>query len=366
MARVKIREKLLSDGKVSLILDYTVNGERRKQTLKIYVDPKDAKSRNLIHRNAYEEAYKQAELIRLKLETQLVSQEHDLPTAYDKRASFLAYFEKLATTRNHNWTSVAKYLRIHAKGQLAFGSITEEWIKSLQDYLCSCMQHSSVSLYIGIVNSSLNLAVQEKLIPANPAKNVRKVQIKEKPPKYLTKEQVQQLMEQREGIPDWIVQPFLFSCYTGLRLSDVEALVWADLHPTGTSPEGLEQFTIIRQQIKTGNTVHVPLSPKALAIVEDLKKARIHSLQAQEPVFALKGRTATKRYIRMWRKQTGIPFTYHSSRHTFGTGLQSAGVDINTTSKLMGHKSLGMTMRYAKVVDRQRNEAIDKMAAYWG
>jgi hypothetical protein len=32
----------------------------------------------------------------------------------------------------------------------------------------------------------------------------------------------------------------------------------------------------------------------------------------------------------------------------------------------MGHKSLGMTLRYAKVVDKTRNEAIDKMAAYWG
>ena len=89
MARVFIREKLLSDGKASLILDYVVNGQRRKQTLKIYVDPNDKRSRNPFLRNAYDEAYKRAELVRLDTEKRLINQEHDLPTAYDKRASFL-------------------------------------------------------------------------------------------------------------------------------------------------------------------------------------------------------------------------------------------------------------------------------------
>ena len=96
------------------------------------------------------------------------------------------------------------------------------------------------------------------------------------------------------------------------------------------------------------------------------RKAHPVPPQPQERVFALKGRSQTKRYIERWRTQAGVPFTYHSSRHTFGTMLQTAGVDINTTSKLMGHKSLGMTLRYAKIVDSLRSEAIDKLGAYWG
>lgn len=366
MANVSIREKLLSDGRVSLILDYRLNGQRIKQTLKIYVNPKDAKSRNFIQRNAYEEAYRSAELLKNQVENRLIKQEHDLPTAYDKRASFVAYFNRLAAPRNYNWQSVAKHLERFTKGQLAFGNVTEEWLVRFQDYLRVRIQDVTVCSYMGIITTALNQAVREKLIPINPILNVRRVRGEEKPPKYLTKEQVQHLLKNRQGIPDWFVEAFLFSCYTGLRLSDVEALEWGDLHPTGPSVDQASQLTVIKRQIKTKTEVRIPLSPQAHKIIKKILEPQEPGPLAESLVFALKSRTQSKRYIERWRKQAGIHFTYHSSRHTFGTGLQSAGVDINTTSKLMGHKSLGMTMRYAKVVDRQRSEAIDKMGAYWG
>jgi len=366
MARVYIREKQLKDGTVSLILDYYENGERRKKTLKLYVNPADKKSRNPIQRNAYEETYQKALLLQNQEEQRLIRRDHDLPAVYDKRASFLEYFDQLAVTRNQNWQSVRKHLHTFAKGRpVAFGNITEDWVARFQDYLCTRLQDVTVHTQMGILVTSLNQAVREKLMPSNPSQTVRKVRGIEKDPKCLTKDQVQLLMKNREGIPDWLVDAFLFSCYTGLRLSDVEDLVWAEVQPTGTNQEGREQFSIVKKQIKTKEIVRVPLSPQALEIIRKVLRAEeVGPLEVQR-VFSLKSRSQIKRYIARWRKQTGIPFTYHSSRHTFGTALQTAGVDINTTSKLMGHKSLGMTLRYAKVVDKAGHDAIAKAAAFW-
>lgn len=53
MASVNLREKPLSNGTVSLVLDYYEQGVRRKQTLKICGNPQGQKSRNTIQRNAY-------------------------------------------------------------------------------------------------------------------------------------------------------------------------------------------------------------------------------------------------------------------------------------------------------------------------
>lgn len=58
VASVNLREKPLSNGTLSLVLDYYDHGARRKQTLKIYVNPLHAKSRNAIERSAYDEAYR--------------------------------------------------------------------------------------------------------------------------------------------------------------------------------------------------------------------------------------------------------------------------------------------------------------------
>lgn len=64
MASVNLREKPLSNGTASLVLGYHEHGVRHKQTLKIYVNPQDAKSRNPIQRTAYDEAYRMAKLVK--------------------------------------------------------------------------------------------------------------------------------------------------------------------------------------------------------------------------------------------------------------------------------------------------------------
>ncbi len=51
----------------------------------------------------------------------------------------------------------------------------------------------------------------------------------------------------------------------------------------------------------------------------------------------------------------------HSLRHTFGSQLVISGVDIYTVQKLMNHKDLEMTMRYAKLNDTVKRDGINKL-----
>jgi integrase len=53
--------------------------------------------------------------------------------------------------------------------------------------------------------------------------------------------------------------------------------------------------------------------------------------------------------------------TFHSARHTHATMLLTEGVDIYTVSKLLGHKRVKSTERYAHMVDRLKIEAINKL-----
>ncbi len=67
-----------------------------------------------------------------------------------------------------------------------------------------------------------------------------------------------------------------------------------------------------------------------------------------------------------WAKEAKIDkhVTYHTSRHTFGTMMLTAGADLYTTSKLMGHADVRTTQIYAKIIDSKKIEAVnlvDKM-----
>ena len=49
---------------------------------------------------------------------------------------------------------------------------------------------------------------------------------------------------------------------------------------------------------------------------------------------------------------------FHLSRHTYGTMLITAGVDLYTASKMMGHADVRPTQIYAKIIDKKKEEAV--------
>lgn len=51
-------------------------------------------------------------------------------------------------------------------------------------------------------------------------------------------------------------------------------------------------------------------------------------------------------------------FHFHDMRHTFASHLVMAGVDLTTVSKLLGHKTLTMTLRYAHLAPAHMVKAV--------
>ena len=91
------------------------------------------------------------------------------------------------------------------------------------------------------------------------------METKEKPQKlnamreFLTIEELRQLM----ATPcryDIVKKAFLFSCFTGLRYSDMMTLKWSEIHKAADG----KTLYIEHQQVKTKNTVTIPLSNEAL------------------------------------------------------------------------------------------------------
>ena len=48
----------------------------------------------------------------------------------------------------------------------------------------------------------------------------------------------------------------------------------------------------------------------------------------------------------------------HVARHTFATLALTAGVDIYTTSQLLGHANIRHTQRYAQIINSKKDHAI--------
>ncbi|MDE5840605.1 MAG: site-specific integrase [Muribaculaceae bacterium] len=143
---------------------------------------------------------------------------------------------------------------------------------------------------------------------------------------------------------------FLFCCFCGLRHSDVSALKWGDIINDGN------KMWISIIQKKTRHPVIAPLSGKAISFLP-----RREGKSKEEKVFDMPNHGITNRRLKTWAKDAHIEknITFHVSRHTFGTMMLTAGVDLYTTSKLMGHTDIAVTQIYAKIVDKKKEEAVN-------
>ena len=60
-----------------------------------------------------------------------------------------------------------------------------------------------------------------------------------------------------------------------------------------------------------------------------------------------------------WSSKEG--YKIHAFRHTCGTRLSQAGVDIRVIQQWLGHSDIRQTARYTQVVMKQLEDARDKL-----
>ncbi len=202
--------------------------------------------------------------------------------------------------------------------------------------------------------AALNKAIREGLIDRNPFKLLEtkeKLQKQNAIREFLTIEELRTLI----ATPcryEIVKKAFLFSCFTGLRYSDMLTLKWSEMHKAADG----KTLYIEHEQVKTKNRVTIPLSDEARKWLPRRTKdidTVFHQLRITS--------TTVEVVLDEWMQEAGIQkhITYHCSRHTAATLLLTLGADLYTVSKILGHKSIRMTEIYAKIVDKKKIETMN-------
>ena len=170
--------------------------------------------------------------------------------------------------------------------------------------------------------------------------------------KYLTIDEVKLLAKTPCRKP-FVKNAFLFSCFSRLRFSDVKALTWGQIQ---TDNEGKQVIKYIQK--KTNKPEYLQVSNEALQFLPDRNDA-----QNNDVIFPLTNNGYTNDALKSWIFGAGITkrVTFHVGRHTNATLLLSLGVPIETVSKILGHSDIQTTQIYAKVIDKNKREAVSKL-----
>lgn len=291
----------------------------------------------------------EAERIRAKRLLDLSAGKYDLEPVLTNK-NFLQFYKKMIDEfpeyerRASVYKHLTGYCELNHIERLNFSDINEGFWERFKRYLITQAHHSqsTIHLVLAIIKAILNRAVRDKIILTNPLNYVR-----EKTPKstrtYLTLEELKKMRETK-CLNDEVKQAFLFSCYTGLRLSDIEKI----------RSENLVNDTFRIKMKKTSNDLINPVDNKALKYIDRTREGILFNLPARSTINLV---------IRSWAAAAGITkkVSYHTSRHTYATLHLTYGTSIEVLRDLLGHKDVRETQIYAKIIDQKKKEAINNL-----
>lgn len=378
---VTIRLKPCRNGNQSIYLDIYRDGQRNKEYLKLYLIPerpnhpedkitnqttmqaanaiKAERMRKLINGEA---GIKETKCKILLLDWMQLRRENAERIARDAGRRRCNNGESIFSVTNH----LAAFIEKHYNGRpITLADVDKDFCIGFAEYLKTAGQRkgksllstNARSLYYSKLTAALNAAVKAGHIQANPVNLLDRT---EKPHQiqterdYLTENELQALINTPCTHTDKDAGPaFLFSCFCGLRWSDISVLTWGDVRTDAGT------YWIEKRMVKTQELITLPLSADAVFFMPERGNKK-----PTDPVFNLGTYDAANRAVKKWVKDAGIDkaITFHCARHTFATLMLTNNVDIYTTSKLLGHKSIKVTQIYAAVVDKKKREAVNAIS----
>lgn len=359
--KVHLRERITTKGEISLYLDFyppiKLPGKQtltRRLTLGInlYSNPKTEYQKTF-----NSEMRIKAEAIRGEYLKHIINEEYGFIDASKKKADFLQYFYDYSKEKGDKWLYAYFYFDKFMRGNCTFAEITIELCHAFKDYLLKSQQlrnkhlplaRNSAAAYFRLFKAILKKAHKDKWLRENITLYIDGITEEESIKEFLTLEEVN-ILANTPCKYEVLKRASLFSCFTGLRISDILKLTWSEVIE---APDG--GFCVRTRTQKTKTPTMIPLNDDALSFC---------GYRGEGLVFKGLSRSMVNHPLKQWIKSAGINrnISFHCLRHSFATIQITLGTDIYTVSKMLTHSDIKTTQVYAKIVDEKTREASNKM-----
>jgi integrase len=190
-----------------------------------------------------------------------------------------------------------------------------------------------------LLSNALNIAMREwEWLESSPFEKVKINVPDNKRERWLNRDEESLLIT---ACPEWLREIILFATNTGMREGEILSLRWPQVDLDNRAVTLLVTKNKERRSLPINETVY------------QLLKRKMEVRRSSGYVFP--SETGTKlnshnlnRAFRTAREKVGLEdVRFHDLRHTAGSRMAQSGVDIYTIAKILGHKTLTMTMRYS-------------------
>jgi integrase len=250
-------------------------------------------------------------------------------------------------------------------GDITITKVTPSQISAYKMHLRSKGQApASINLQRAFLRHAFKKAIIEwEWLRANPVERVARERVNNARDRWLYPEEEKRLIEAcvihatGKGnvlIPHyWLQEIVVFDLNTGMRQDEALSLKWIDVD--------LFRKTVTIMKSKNGEKRTLPLNKRAFELLKaktktaDTTDGYVFASEAGTKILA---RNVYRGFQGALKRAEITDFRFHDLRHAFATKLVQAGVDIYKVSRLLGHKDIKMTQRYAHHCPESLRDAV--------
>jgi site-specific recombinase XerD len=242
---------------------------------------------------------------------------------------------------------------------LPFSDLNCDFVQDFDYYLRNDqgLAHNTIWLYMIGFTTICRLAMSRKHLAYNPFSEYKNTK-KDNDRGYLLRNELEQLLtfECQKRKDELVKDLFAFSCFTGLSYSDIKGLKNSNIQDFF---DGNKWIIIRRKKTSTSSNVMLLDIPKM--IIE-----KYTGLTKDERIFPVPSNAVCNESLKQISKLISClnekKVTFHLARHTFATLFLSEGVPLESLSKMMGHKNIGTTQIYAKILNEKVGKDMQKVS----
>lgn len=363
---VNLRMRDRRNGTKSLFLDFWP-GYRDPETMElirrrslgmyIYANPANTQQRQY-----NDKILAKAEAIRCKVFIEVINEKYDFFNRDRLKEDFLQYFREMVNRNFAKCDAAYKHFEKFCKGKCTFEMLDVLYCNKYKEYLLDTkvssrgkktvkksISKNTASAYWNIFKHVLTKAYRERRFTDDPASLLENIPCTTPVKQSLTLDEVRTLYNSECSIPV-VRKAALFSCLSGLRISDIINLKWENIR---TYADGGHYLDF--ECVKTKRQTQVPIGDDAYNLIQPKTNSPF--------IFEGFNRSMTYSTMQNWLKECGITkhITFHCFRHTYASLQLELGTDIYTVQHLLNHKNVSTTQIYASHADPKTREAAGRI-----
>jgi len=218
---------------------------------------------------------------------------------------------------------------------------------------------STINRELACLKTCFSKAIEWEKMERNPAAKVKKFHEPNAKERILTIEEMKRLLN--AASPE-LRPALIIALNTGMRRGEILGLRWRDV-------DFVKGFILIEDS-KSGRSRKIPMNGLVFETLRAMNRDREFVFENPETRTNIKDvKTAFKGACRRAKKDPknendkGIEgVRFHDLRHTAASRMIETGADLVTVSKILGHATIQMTMRYCHPTPENMRRAVEKLS----